>query len=200
MAKAASDEQLQLRRRARRRLVGAIALVTVIAVVLPWILEREPRPAEEPIAVQIPSQDPPFEHRVPASPEPAREPASQPASPPATAEAEGAHNEQQSVAAPEKAPVKDRAAPAEAKKKTAEDADRKQQFVVQVAALADADKATAIQRELAAKGLKVYTEKVKSGSGTVTRVRVGPFASRDLAEKERARLKALGFEGNVSPR
>jgi len=200
MAKAASDEQVQLRRRARRRLVGAIALVTLIAVVLPWVLEREPRPSEEPIAIKIPSQDTPFEHRVPAPTEAPREPAAEPAEP-GGGGSEGLRTEQEKVlAAPEKAPPKDRAAPAEAKRKAADEADKKAQFVVQIAALADADKAAVIQRELAAKGLKSYTEKVKTGSGDVTRVRVGPFPSREQAEKERARLKSLGFEGNVSPR
>src|SRR5262245_7495214 len=57
MAKAATDEQVQLRRRARRRLIGAIALVTLIAVVLPWILEGEPRSSDQEISIQIPSQD-----------------------------------------------------------------------------------------------------------------------------------------------
>ena len=37
MAKSISDEEIQLRKRARRRLVGAIALVTVIAVFLPMV-------------------------------------------------------------------------------------------------------------------------------------------------------------------
>ena len=40
----------------------------------------------------------------------------------------------------------------------------------------------------------------RQASGDVTRVRVGPFPSREAAEKERARLKSLGFEGNVTPR
>jgi DedD protein len=87
-----------------------------------------------------------------------------------------------------------KAEPAEAKKESAG------QFVVQIAALADADKASGIQSQLAAKGLKVYTEKVHTAAGEVTRVRVGPFPNREAAEKERARLRGLGFEGNVAPR
>jgi cell division protein FtsN len=34
----------------------------------------------------------------------------------------------------------------------------------------------------------------------VTRVRVGPFNGRDAAEKERVRMKSLGFDGNVAPK
>jgi DedD protein len=38
---AESEEALQLKRRARRRLVGAIALVTFVVIILPLILEKE---------------------------------------------------------------------------------------------------------------------------------------------------------------
>src|SRR4051812_43924158 len=54
MAKAISDEELQLKKRARRRLVGAIALVLLIVVFLPMILDSEPRPLNQDIAINIP--------------------------------------------------------------------------------------------------------------------------------------------------
>ena len=38
-----ADDANLLKRRARRRLVGAIALVVLIAVVLPVILDQQPR-------------------------------------------------------------------------------------------------------------------------------------------------------------
>ncbi len=57
MAKAVSDEELQLKKRARRRLVGAIVLVTAVAVVLPMVLDSEPRPSSQSIEIQIPSPD-----------------------------------------------------------------------------------------------------------------------------------------------
>jgi DedD protein len=204
MAKAASDEQIQMRRRARRRLVGAIALVTVIAVVLPWVLEHEPRPSEEPISVQIPSRDTPFEPRLVPGKEASPEPSVAEQTAPSGSGSDTLRAEQDKVlSAPEKAGARDRpAAAAEPKKAVgkAEGSEKQQQFVVQVAALADADKAAGIQQQLTAKGLKAYTEKVKTANGEVTRVRIGPFPSREAAEKERTRLKTLGFEGNVSPR
>jgi len=43
MARAISDEELQIKRRARRRLIGAIVLVIAIVVVLPMVLDSEPR-------------------------------------------------------------------------------------------------------------------------------------------------------------
>ena len=57
MARPISDEELQLKKRARRRLVGAIVLVTAVAVVLPMVLDSEPKPVNQNLDIQIPSPD-----------------------------------------------------------------------------------------------------------------------------------------------
>src|SRR5689334_14781739 len=58
MARTISDEELQLKRRARRRLIGAIVLVTAIIVVLPMVLDSEPRQTTgQEVSVQIPAPD-----------------------------------------------------------------------------------------------------------------------------------------------
>src|SRR5262245_9344808 len=57
MARTISDEELQLKRRARRRLIGAIVLVITMVIVLPLVLDSEPKPVARDIAVQIPSAD-----------------------------------------------------------------------------------------------------------------------------------------------
>src|SRR4030088_486123 len=60
-----ADDANLLKRRARRRLVGAIALVVLIVVVLPVVLDQQPRPVPQALSVQIPSQDGgPFKTRV----------------------------------------------------------------------------------------------------------------------------------------
>ena len=46
-----------LQRRARRRLVGAIALVVLAVIVLPIVFDKEPRPISQDIVIQIPSQN-----------------------------------------------------------------------------------------------------------------------------------------------
>jgi DedD protein len=89
--------------------------------------------------------------------------------------------------APEKAPVK-----------SASEADRKPgQLVVQVIAVRDP--AVAKQMFDKAKALKfpVYTEKIDVTNGVVTRVRVGPYASKQQAEAARGRLAQAGFEAKV---
>ncbi len=56
----AADE---LRRRARRRLVGAIAMVLAAVIVLPMILDAPPESPTEPADIVIPSQEQTFEPR-----------------------------------------------------------------------------------------------------------------------------------------
>lgn len=64
--RAADDPVLPEKKRARRRLVGAIALALAVAVGLPMVLDSEPKPLASDIAIQIPSRD-----KAPALPLPA---------------------------------------------------------------------------------------------------------------------------------
>jgi DedD protein len=54
---ASPDAQLDLKKRARRRLIGAAALALLAAVVLPMIMDREPQQPAQDVQVRIPSQD-----------------------------------------------------------------------------------------------------------------------------------------------
>ncbi len=73
---------------------------------------------------------------------------------------------------------------------------RDESFVVQVGAFSEADKATSLSSELKRLGYTAYTEK----AGQVTRVRIGPFASREQAEKVASKLHASGHKGVVATR
>ena len=73
-------------------------------------------------------------------------------------------------------------------------------YVVQVAALADAAKVKQLQKQMAGAGVKTYTEVVATKSGEVTRVRAGPYATREAAEKARTQLKKAGLDGKVVPK
>jgi len=80
-----NDEQNQLRRRAKRRLLGAVILVTALVVFLPMVLDDEPKPVSDDIAINIPSQDgkgptslsPKIVPALPAKPEPTPTPAAE---------------------------------------------------------------------------------------------------------------------------
>lgn len=209
MARAISDEELQLKRRARRRLIGAIVLVAAMVVVLPMVLDTEPRPVSQNITVRIPSPD-----ANAFAPKPAPAPVSKPAAgkstaseadAKATAAPAGSQEAPKPVAQPEAAkPAKTEKpkAPAKATAKTSKPAAPAANgaFVVQIIALADAEKARRMQQQIAAAGIKSYTEVVKTVKGDVTRVRAGPFGTREAAEKAREQLKSLGMNGNVTTR
>ena len=46
--------------------------------------------------------------------------------------------------------------------------------------------------------IPAYTEKIDADQGARTRVRAGPFTSREAAEKAQARIKKLGVNGTVA--
>lgn len=75
----------------------------------------------------------------------------------------------------------------------------KSSFVVQVAVLSTQEKVDELQAKLKSGGIKSYTQKVPTASGDKTRIRIGPFESRDEAEKVRAKLTKLGLSGSLVP-
>lgn len=55
-----------LKRRGRRRLVGAVALVLLAVIVLPMVFDPEPRNSLPPVSVRIPGEnDAPFNPKIP---------------------------------------------------------------------------------------------------------------------------------------
>ena len=137
-----------LKRRGRRRLVGAVALVLAAVIVLPMVFDPEP-PGAPPVSVRIPGEDEaPFAPKLPAK------------------KAE---------------PVKTEPA--------------KEEYVIQVGAFANPQNVTA---KLDGAKVPYYTEQIQNN---LTRVRAGPFATRDAAEKALEQLKALGLKpGAVAPK
>jgi DedD protein len=243
----------ELRRRARRRLVGAIVLALAAAVIVPMLLESEPRPLGEDVAVKIPPvDDGKFVNRLndpkgaaapktqpktepkaapettaprseaPAAPSSeapkeavalapnassaapdATKSASAPATPPLTsapaaapAPAAGkstASGDKSAPSAPEKA-----TAAAPEKGTTAAAAKAESGFAVQLAAFSDDKGANALAGKLKRAGYTAYTEPLKTSKGTLWRVRVGPYPSREAATAARDKLKAEGQNGIVA--
>ena len=64
-------------------------------------------------------------------------------------------------------------------------------FVVQVGAFADSTKAQEVRVKLERAGLKTYTHVAQTKEGARTRVRVGPFAKREDAEKAAEKIKKI---------
>ena len=180
---AESQDVNTLKRRGRRRLVGSIALVLAAVIVLPWIFDPQPRQTA-PVSVRIPNED-----------ESAFKPKAVPKPAPPRPEAAETKPEAQTkpAAAPQAKP-----APDEAERARAEAALANAQFIVPVGAYAEPE---GVLAKLKAAKIPHYTEPVATSDGTVTRVRAGPYATRDAAERALKQIKALGFKpGGVTTR
>ncbi|AAZ97863.1 conserved hypothetical protein [Thiobacillus denitrificans ATCC 25259] len=207
-----SSSENELRRRARRRLIGAVALTLVAVIALPLLLEDEPPPASslavrmatplpdsETSAQPAPAVDPPAQTRgteqaepstpARADPDPAL-PASKPQS--AAPEVHPAAPTAKPKAPAQTAVAKPAPAPPPQKTPTSTTA-AAEVFVVQLAALADVEKAGALKARATLAGLPAYTDTV----GTLTRVRVGPYASREAAANAAQTLAQNGMKGQV---
>jgi DedD protein len=70
-------------------------------------------------------------------------------------------------------------------------------FVVQVGAYTDSAALREARQKVEKLGLKTYTQVVDTEGGPRTRVRVGPFATRDEAAVAGRTLKAAGLPANI---
>ena len=266
-SRSGGDPMLPEKKRARRRLVGAVALALAAAVGLPMLLDSEPRPLAGDIAIQIPSKEKAPALPMPASPVPAADSVDQdeeiiapppltppgarsadtPAAKPPAVESEPpplVYSEREVktvkpepklverkpepkperklaekpaekpvVKKPEEKPAAPRpketdaaramallegkpaAKPAETHPRAENKAEANQRYVVQVAALATQEKVDELQARLRAGGISSFTRK----SGALIKVQVGPFGSREEADKTKAKLGSLGLAGFLVP-
>ena len=173
MATPASTDANEIRRRGRRRLIGAIALVVLAVVFVPMILDSEPRPKRPEPSLEIPAKD-----KVPPLPPPAPPP-------------KAAEKAMEKAAAPV-TPVETRAQKDSAK---AAPPPKLEGFAVQVGAFRDEDKLNQAREKLAFAGISHYVER----RGDLNRLRAGPYDTREAAEKALAAVKAASLDGQVVP-
>jgi DedD protein len=166
------------------------------------LLDTTPRPVPENIAITVasppttPAASPiaekaaPVEERL-AEPAPVRpdaepvEPPTKPAEPPARTATPAEPKPLPQATAPERPEPPPAATPAKSK------------FVVQVAALSSAGAADELVARLSLGGFSAYAEAVGTAGGTLHRVRVGPYGSRDDAQRAIDRLKAAGHKASL---
>lgn len=207
MASPPTTEANEIKRRGRQRLIGAIALVAILVVFVPMILDSEPRPPRPDRALAIPSKAdapplpaPPPEKLAPAGSTPGAEVA-KPADPVKAAEANAktAVLETKQVAPKAPASAMPPPAPAGAAVAAAPAAPPKLEgFAVQVGAFRDEGKLSQARQKLSAANIKHYTERLDQQGG-LTRLRAGPFPTRDAAEGALASLKRAGVDGKIVP-
>lgn len=222
------DADLQLKKRARRRLVGAAALALFAVIVLPMVMDREPRPSSQDIQVRIPSQEstglaakvlpgkpaatpmpapepksvaePVAEQKVEAKAKPEPVAALAPAKPVAPPVAAAAAKPAEKPAAPEKKIDTNGKPTAKMAADSSPATDASAQWVVQLGAYKEMGNVKLLLAKLKGVGVPAYTEKFDSPQGPRTRVRAGPFPSQDAAEKARSRIKIIGVDGPVAPK
>jgi DedD protein len=216
-AQDAAQDVSTLQKRGRRRLVGAIALVLLAVIILPMVFDPEPKPNTPPVSIRIPGEEgTPFTPKAAQKPAPQPEPAKaeKAAPPPQKAEApapvpapvaEPVKPAEKAVARAQEKPAPKAAeprpvekavpppgpAPKTAEKKAAPAIGEK--LIVQVGAFGSAERVKEVTDQLKEARLAHYTESIATAKGPVTRVRLGPFGSREAAEKARDRAKALGL-------
>ena len=222
-----NDQELQFKKRARRRLVGAIALVLLMVTILPMVLDdRSSKTPQQEIAIHIPSQDgPEFTSKVAPQGEPVEEvisepvlslseqhntdpdfeaPAVQPTPKPEPVKQAIPEPEKKEAAKPEAKPAAPKAAasskpdPAKEKQKPVETKPAAAgSFLVQIGVFSDPINVKNLQDKLSGQGLKSHTEIIATQAGDKTRLRVGPFASREAAELAMNKVKAAGLSGMI---
>lgn len=191
MASSRSPEANQIRRRGRQRLIGAIAIVVLLVVFVPMILDSEPRPARNEPALEIPAKE-----NAPPLPPPSAAPpkATSPAGP-AGPTADVAPAKAGAQLPPTKSVPSAKAAP----QPTAAAPPKLEGFAVQVGAFRDEDKLRQAREKLSAAGIAHYVEPRESEAGALTRLRAGPFATREAAEKALAAVKSASLDGQIVP-
>lgn len=183
-----TDGEFTLQRQARRRLLGAIALMLAVVIFLPMIFDADPAATvTRDIELHIPDTV---------------------AGAPQQMAAEGAQQKVESVAATVAPVIAESTVPAAiappvqppaVAKPTpiaaapAKPVSKPSGWVVQVGAYSKEDAAKQMVANLKQRGYPAYTEQ----ADLMLRVRVGNYPSKEAAEKIRIRLEAIGLHPNV---
>jgi DedD protein len=231
------DAQTQLKKRARRRLMGAIALAGLAAVVLPMVMDEEPKQQVQDVQIRIPGQEQlPFKPGIssnkstPAAPLVAPAPDSvvpekSLAAPRLDSPASSSHSvegasvrsaektserttekkvekpSEKSSEKPVKPPVDDaKRAIAILAGKAPEPAavNVGAQYVILIGAFSNTANVKLLESKIGEMGIKTFTESLDSPEGRKTRLRAGPFSSRDQADKAVEKMKRIGISGVVA--
>lgn len=245
-----TDAQLHIKKRARRRLVGAVVFVSVVAVILPMVMDHQPRQQVQEVEIRIPGQDEkPFAPKF-AAPQvgnPVHDSAPVETKPVPTASAKlidtarekpidkSKDNASEKVVEktlekvaekssaksspklPEKSVKLEKPLEKTFEKQVVKEVDAKRaaailagqndlsaskssEYLVLIGAFSNEVNVKILKEKLGQQGIKTFSEPLDTPQGKKTRVRAGPFASREAADKALAKMKTIGVSGVVSAR
>ena len=182
-----SDQELNFKKKARRRLVGAIALVLLMGILLSVVLKDPSADTpQEKITISLQNQ---ASTTVIPSPSPADFDSNivpdEPAKPAETAQPEAAPAEVADV--PVDIPANPEAAKPEAAKK----------FYVQIGVFSNEASVKQLQTKLTDLGYKSQTEKIMTDKGEKIRLKTQVYAERNEAAIALEDIKSAGLTGMV---
>lgn len=190
-----SDQELSFKKRARRRLVGAIALVLLMVILLPMLLkDRAASDSQDKITITLPNEASTSETSASETPAPADFDSK-------VVPSESVKTEE--VAQPETAPVEtsdevaNTEAPAKPETKSETKPEAPHKFYVQVGVFSDIANVKQLQIKLSDLGYKSQTEKIKTDKGEKIRLKTQVFAERNEAAIALENIKDAGLTGMV---
>ncbi len=201
MTKELSVDEQALKRKTRRRLLGAAALTLIAIVALPMLLDNEPKQVGQNISLDIPSPEKISEFTPPT-------PSAETLAP--APETPAAVPDRNASDAPAALPRRSDTAPAKNKllnnnattthpvivippiKSRTERADNKR-YLLHIGNYSNPAKAAQVAEKLKQNNLNVTIEK----SNNKTRIHVGPFTDRGQADKARQLLQKQGTRSTL---
>ncbi|NDC60451.1 MAG: SPOR domain-containing protein [Betaproteobacteria bacterium] len=213
-----------LRQRARHRLIGATVLVLIGVIGFPMVFDTKPREVAADIRIDMPDRETVKPSQAPAAPaveklpvpDNLQVPDSQVLPAPPKADNKGAEPKSVQALVPDTHSANTK--PAETKKpddktlaqeevlstttlsnqeSSKSSGDASPRFVVQVGAYSDEAKVKEVRTKLEKAGFKTYVHVAQVKEGKRTRVRIGPFDSKEEAQKTVKKIKALNLTAAV---
>ena len=193
-----------LRRQARHRLIGATVLVLLAVIGFPLVFDTKPREVSADIRIDMPDKDAVRSSQAP-TPLPSVVPAPAPV-PDAEIPIEQKADEVVPKAVvppsvtpekPQLAAAKEEEVPSKPEQNSEKSGDSAPRFIVQVGAFADESKSKEVRSKLEKAGIKTYTHIAQTKEGKRIRVRVGPFATKEEAQKTVDKIKSLQLSASV---
>jgi len=162
------SEELELKKRARRRLVGAIALVLIVIFLVPLLLDNEPREFTEDVRINIEGQSE------------------------ATVSVDSDSNGSPQERSIESLQPDDRSSiDVSESGGSASGAS----YAVQIGAYSNKGYASMLIKKLKANNFEVITDEIERSDKLLTRIRVGPFSSKNAARNAKQLVeKRLALE------